>query len=68
MDEREIRLRCIEAAAKSPMIHQGGPAAGVQEVARAWAEWVMSPPARAALADDLDYVRVTKQTGAAALY
>ncbi len=37
MDEREVRLRCIEAASKAPMVHQTGPAVGVLEVARVWA-------------------------------
>lgn len=41
MDEREIRLRCIEAAAKAPMVHNDGPAAGVQAVAAQWAAWVL---------------------------
>jgi len=41
MDEREIRLRCIEAAAKSPIVHNNGPAAGVVEVAGQWAAFVL---------------------------
>lgn len=41
MDEREIRLRCIEAAAKTPMVHAAGQAAGVLEVAKEWAAWVL---------------------------
>lgn len=40
MDEREVRLRCLEAAAKAPIVHNEGPATGVLAVARAWAEWV----------------------------
>jgi hypothetical protein len=39
--EREIRLRCIEAAAKSPIVHKDGPAAGVLAVAEAWSAWVL---------------------------
>lgn len=42
MDEREIRLRCIEAAAKNPPSHQGGYAAGVREAASAWFDWIIS--------------------------
>ncbi len=41
IDEREVRLRCIEAAAKTPMVHNDGPAAGVLSVAWAWAAWVL---------------------------
>lgn len=44
MDEREIRLRCIEAAAKTPMVHPQGQAAGVQAVASAWFDWIISKP------------------------
>ena len=44
MDASEVRLRCIEAAAKSPMPHGSGYAAGVLETAQAWAEWVLGPP------------------------
>lgn len=33
-------MRCLEAAAKAPMVHVGGPAIGVLEVARQWAAWV----------------------------
>jgi hypothetical protein len=39
--DKEIRLRCIEAAAKSPIVHRDGAAAGVQEVATTWAAWVI---------------------------
>lgn len=45
MDEREVRLRCIEAAAKAPIVHANGPAAGVLETAQAWAAWVLAQPA-----------------------
>ena len=41
MDANEIRLRCIEAAAKTPAVHPQGHAAGVQETAAQWAAWVM---------------------------
>ena len=39
-DEREVRLRLIEAAAKSPMPHDHGYAAGVLAAAQGWAAWV----------------------------
>jgi hypothetical protein len=42
IDEREIRLRCIEAAAKNPTPHKDGFAAGVLESAAAWNAWVIS--------------------------
>ena len=42
MDEREVRLRCIEAAAKTPMVHNEGHAAGVLAVAQQWAEWILN--------------------------
>ena len=45
MDEREIRLRCIEAAAKNPTPHTDGFAAGVLEAAKVWAEWILPVPA-----------------------
>lgn len=41
MDEREIRLRCIEAAAKAPNAHVGGYAAGVLEQAGTWFNWIV---------------------------
>lgn len=41
MTETEVRLRCIEAAARAPMVHQDGPAAGVLAVAKGWAAWVV---------------------------
>lgn len=41
MDSLEIRLRCIEAAAKNPVPHKDGFAAGVKEAASLWAAWVM---------------------------
>ena len=48
MDDKEVRLRLVEAAAKSPIVHKDGPAAGVLAVAQAWAEWVAPPPTRTA--------------------
>ena len=42
MEEREIRLRCIEAAAKTPMVHPQGQAAGVQATASVWFDWIIS--------------------------
>lgn len=48
MDEREIRLRCIEAATKTSIgtAHHAGPAAGVLEAARLWLDWIIAarPP------------------------
>jgi hypothetical protein len=44
MDEREIRLRLIEAAAKVPHnTHPAGVAAGVLETARAWEAFILRP-------------------------
>lgn len=42
MDEREIRLRCIEAAAKNPVPHKDGFGAAVLEQAKQWSAWVLS--------------------------
>ena len=72
MDEREIRLRCIEAAASchlAPVFpREQGPAAGVLEVAKAWAEWVAPPPSRTARrSSDAEYLQSTK-SGVADLY
>jgi len=44
MDEREIKLRCIEAAAKTPTVHLKGQAEGVVEIASAWFNWIISSP------------------------
>lgn len=41
MDEREIRTRCIEAAARAPIVHQNGSVAGVLEAARQWEAWIV---------------------------
>lgn len=43
-DDTEVRLRCLEAASKTPMVHLEGHAAGVLEAAKQWAEWVLGPP------------------------
>jgi len=53
MDEREIRLRCIEVAARAPVVHAFGPAAGVVEVASHWFDWVISEPKGATKAGTL---------------
>jgi hypothetical protein len=42
VDDAEIRLRCIEAAAKTPAVHPNGYAAGVQEAASIWFNWIKS--------------------------
>ena len=46
-DDTEVRLRCLEAASKTPMVHLGGHPTGVLETAKMWAEWVLglTPPA-----------------------
>jgi hypothetical protein len=51
MDEREIRLRCIEAAAKNPTPHTAGYAAGVVASAREFVLFVLgeNAPAKAPL-------------------
>lgn len=41
MDEREIRLRLIEAAARNPLPHAQGLAAGVLETAKVWEAYVL---------------------------
>lgn len=40
MDKQEIRLRCIEAAARNPTPHPKGYAAGILEAAQEWEAWV----------------------------
>jgi hypothetical protein len=40
MDDREIRLRLIEAAAKAPNAHPKGFAEGVLEMAQSWGRYV----------------------------
>lgn len=42
MDEREIRTRLVEAAARMPQSHSEGYAAGVLAAARTWEEYVLS--------------------------
>jgi len=48
MDAIEVRMRCIEAAAKNPTPHNSGFPAGTLEVAKMWAEWVLPGPAKVA--------------------
>ena len=43
MEQAELRLRLIEAAAKNPTPHKDGYAAGVLETARAWEIYVRDP-------------------------
>jgi hypothetical protein len=38
----EVRVRCIEAAAKFPQSHKDGYTAGVQEMAAEWAAWILA--------------------------
>ena len=40
MDQAEIRLRLIEAAARNPTPHRDGFAAGVLEAAAKWEQYV----------------------------
>lgn len=40
MDAVEIRMRCIEAATRTPLLHNDGPAAGALETAKKWAAWI----------------------------
>lgn len=40
MDDKEIRLRCIEAAAKNLIPHTGGYAIGVMETAKTYHAWI----------------------------
>jgi len=47
MDEKEIRLRLIEAAAKCGNQHVDGHAAGVVEAASKWFAWVCLQPTAA---------------------
>lgn len=42
MDDREIRLRLVEAAARFPVPHKDGFAAGVLEAAKLWEQYVLS--------------------------
>ena len=42
IDEREVLLRCIEAAAKNPVPHAEGFAVSVRETAEAWARWIQT--------------------------
>lgn len=40
MTSEEIKIRCIEAAAKAPQVHADGFAVGVLETAKLWSAWV----------------------------
>lgn len=42
LTEQEVRLRCIEAAARFPQVHPDGPARGVLEAASLWFHWIIS--------------------------
>ena len=41
-EERTIRLRCIEAAARNPAPHADGYTAGILQSAQKFAAWVMA--------------------------
>lgn len=53
MDAIEVRMRCVEAAVKAPMIHAhaDGPAVAIQETANRWAQWVLGAAAQSASSD-----------------
>lgn len=40
--DQEIRLRLIEAAARNPVPHKDGYAAGILEAAKLWEEYVVA--------------------------
>lgn len=42
LSDAEIKLRCIEAAARSPQVHPDGHAVGVKETANHWFDWIKS--------------------------
>ena len=47
MDANEIRLRCVEAAARNPdPRHPGGFAAGVLAAAQVWEAWIINDAAK----------------------
>lgn len=56
--EREVRMRCIEAASRAPNAHMQGYGKGVLQDAEAWSDWILNPKGPAAgdgkkSADDL---------------
>lgn len=42
MEAIEVRMRCLEAAAKVPAVHVHGQKEGIQEMAETWANWVLA--------------------------
>ena len=42
ISDAEIKLRCVEAAAKQPTVHVDGFAAGVLSNATLWFDWIKS--------------------------
>ena len=48
MDDQELRLACIEAAADAPIIHAEGPAVGVIKTANLWYLWIKNEDSPAA--------------------
>ena len=53
MEINELRLRCIEAAARYPAVHNGGWAEGVKVVVSVWFDWIVSNPQGGDKADTL---------------
>jgi hypothetical protein len=41
LDDREVRLRCIEAAARNPHPHPDGYPAAILSVAKVFSTWVL---------------------------
>lgn len=48
MDSVEIRMRCIEAAAKNPLPHPEGYAMGILTTAEIWEKYVLGSAAQQA--------------------
>lgn len=42
LTDAEIKLRCLEAAARMPQPHADGFAVGVKETASGWFDWIKS--------------------------
>ena len=49
MDDTEIKLRCVEAAARNPYPHPDGLVAGVRAAAQEWFEWIKAAPSKGTL-------------------
>lgn len=42
ISEREVKMRCIEAASRAPNAHMHGYSKGVLQDASDWSEWIFS--------------------------